>query len=115
MARKPATTEDRTTQWLKGVLDLAVLAVLDRETSAYGYTILSSLQEVGLAGIRGGTLYPVLSRLEGDGLVRSEWVPGGGGPPRKYFWLTETGRAELKDGRAGWESFSIRMTRALES
>ena len=106
--------EDRQSQWLKGVLDLAVLAALARETSAYGYTLMTSLAEFGFGGIKGGTIYPLLGRLEDEGLVRSKWVSGSSGPPRRYFWLTAAGRAELDAGRAGWRAFSDTMTTALE-
>lgn len=106
--------EDRQSQWLKGVLDLAVLAALSRETSAYGYTLMASLADFGFEGIKGGTIYPLLSRLEEDGLVKSEWVTGESGPPRKYFWLTPAGRAELGAGRTGWLNFSKTMSNALE-
>lgn len=106
--------EDRQSQWLKGVLDLAVLAALLRETSAYGYTLMASLADFGFEGIKGGTIYPLLSRLEDDGLVKSEWVTGESGPPRKYFWLTPAGRAELDAGRDGWRAFSTTMMQALE-
>lgn len=106
--------QDRQSQWLKGVLDLAVLAVLSRETSAYGYTLMASLSELGFDGLKGGTIYPLLGRLEEDGLVRSEWVTGEAGPPRKYFWLTPDGRAELDAGRDGWRTFSGNITKALE-
>ena len=105
--------EDRQSQWLKGVLDLAVLAALSRETSAYGYTLMTSLAEFGFEGIKGGTIYPLLSRLEDDDLVKSEWVTGESGPPRKYFWLTPSGRAELDAGRTGWRVFTKSMTEAL--
>lgn len=109
-----STREDRESQWLKGVLDLAVLAALAREEAAYGYGLLRSLAEVGLAGLKGGTVYPLLGRLEDDGLVRSEWVVGDGGPARRYFYITPAGRTVLGDGRAGWAAFATRMTTALE-
>ncbi|WP_216842629.1 PadR family transcriptional regulator [Arthrobacter sp. NEB 688] len=105
---------DRESQWLKGVLDLAVLAVLAREGSAYGYALLGSLAEAGLPGLRGGTLYPLLGRLEDDGLVRSEWSVAEGAPARRYFALTPRGHEVLVAGRDGWTSFADRMTRALE-
>ena len=113
MAR-PTVREDRQSQWLKGVLDLAVLAALSREASAYGYTLMATLADLGFDGIKGGTIYPLLGRLEEEGLVKSEWVTGDSGPPRKYFWLTLAGRAELDAGRAGWLTFSKSMTNALE-
>ena len=106
---------DRESQWLKGVLDLAVLAVLEREGSAYGYTITDSLASAGIEDIKGGTLYPLLARLEDDHLVTSSWVNGDGGPARKYFALTARGRMALVDGRAGWRDFTDRATRALEA
>lgn len=111
---RPAPRADRESQWLKGVLDLAVLAALAREGSAYGYGLLGSLAEAGLAGLKGGTVYPVLGRLEDEGLVRSEWVVGGAGPARRYFFLTAAGRAALDEGRTGWTAFAARMTTALE-
>ena len=111
---RPSVREDRQSQWLKGVLDLAVLAALSRETSAYGYMLMASLADFGFEGIKGGTIYPLLGRLEDEGLVRSKWVTGTSGPPRKYFWLTASGRAELDAGRDGWRTFSTTMTTALE-
>ncbi len=112
---KAAVREDRESQWLKGVLDLAVLAVLAREESAYGYAIIQSLAGAGLAGLKGGTVYPVLARLDDDGLVASEWVVGDGGPARRYFWLTPAGHTALDQGRTGWAAFATRMTTALEA
>lgn len=112
--RGKAAGVDRESQWLKGVLDLAVLAVLERERSAYGYTIVESLAEAGLPGIKGGTLYPLLARLDDEGLVESSWVNGGSGPARKYFALTPAGHAALDLGRTGWSDFVVRATSALE-
>lgn len=112
--RGRGSADDRESQWLKGVLDLAVLAVLERETSAYGYAIVESLADAGLPGIKGGTLYPLLARLDGEGLVESSWVNGGSGPARKYFALTPAGRTALDQGRAGWSDFVTRATNALE-
>lgn len=111
---RASTREDRESQWLKGVLDLAVLAALAREGSAYGYGLLRSLADAGLADLKGGTVYPVLGRLEDDGLVRSEWVTGDAAPARRYFFLTERGWAALETGREGWAGFVRRMTKALE-
>ena len=105
---------DRESQWLKGVLDLAVLAVLDREGSAYGYAITDSLAAAGIADIKGGTLYPLLARLEDDRLVASSWVTGDAGPARKYFALTALGRSALAEGRTGWRDFVDRASTALE-
>lgn len=65
-----------------------------------------SRAEAGLGEIKGGTLYPLLARLETRELVTIEWRTGEGGPGRKYFRLTETGRAELVDARSAWGDFA---------
>ncbi|MFZ1284573.1 MAG: PadR family transcriptional regulator, partial [Propionicimonas sp.] len=58
------------------------------------------------------TLYPLLDRLERDGLVAVEWRPGDGGPGRKYFALTAAGRAHARQQVADWAEFTT-TTRAL--
>ncbi|PRY60079.1 PadR family transcriptional regulator [Knoellia remsis] len=115
MPRSRGTREDRQSQWLKGVLDLAVLAALARERTAYGYTLMAALADRGFDGLKGGTIYPLLGRLEDDGLVESTWGDGDAGPRRKYFWLTDAGRAELAAGREGWRAFAKSMNDALET
>ncbi|GEL98846.1 PadR family transcriptional regulator [Cellulomonas terrae] len=92
-------------EWLRGVLDVCVLAVL-AEGSTYGYAITARLDELGLGAVKGGTLYPLLARLEQAELVTTQWQPGVGGPGRKYFALTAAGRAELERRGAAWRSFA---------
>jgi PadR family transcriptional regulator PadR len=86
--------EDRwPAEWLRGVLELCTLAVL-LEGPAHGYAIAQQLESAGLGQIKGGTLYPLLTRLETAGLLTSAWEAGGAGPGRKVFAVTEQGRAE---------------------
>ncbi|WP_409483748.1 PadR family transcriptional regulator [Arsenicicoccus dermatophilus] len=106
---------ERQAQWLRGVLDLAVLAVLDREGEAYGYSLLQALDRAGLPDLKGGTIYPLLSRLERDGLVASSWRAGESGPARKYFTVTADGRRALGAGIAGWTDFTETITAILSS
>ncbi|MGS2613871.1 PadR family transcriptional regulator [Micromonospora sp. LZ34] len=95
---------DRRGQWLRGVLDLCVLALLC-EGESYGYQIAQALDAAGVGPIQGGTLYPVLLRLQRTGLVTAQWREGAAGPARKYYRLTDSGRAALRqDGRA-WLAF----------
>ncbi|GAA2781006.1 PadR family transcriptional regulator [Saccharopolyspora taberi] len=96
----------RQAQWLRGVLDLAVLALLAESGEDYGYTLLQRLAEAGLPDMKAGTLYPLLNRLAGDGLVRAEWRAGEGGPGRKFFALTEEGRAVLAEQGPKWTEFA---------
>ncbi|MBO3084600.1 PadR family transcriptional regulator [Cellulomonas fengjieae] len=92
-------------EWLRGVLDVCVLAVL-AEGPTYGYAITARLDELGLGAVKGGTLYPLLARLEQADLVTTQWRPGVGGPGRKYFALTATGRAELARRGSAWRDFA---------
>lgn len=99
-------------EWMRGVLSLCVLAVVaERET--YGYAVAQRLQEAGLGQVKGGTLYPVLTRLEQDGLVTSSWREGDGGPGRKFFAATPTGRATLDERSSSWLTFTARAAGLL--
>lgn len=81
----------RTTQLRKGILELAVMGVLYHERH-YGYSLVRVLTETGSIELKEGTIYPILARLDRDGLVRSEWAESDQGPPRKYYTLTPQGR-----------------------
>ena len=83
--------ERRITQLRKGILELAVMGVLYRERH-YGYSLVRVLSEAGSISLKEGTIYPILGRLDRDGLVRSEWVESPQGPPRKYYSLAPAGR-----------------------
>jgi PadR family transcriptional regulator PadR len=72
----------------------------------YGYAIASALAEAGLGATKGGTLYPLLARLEEAGLVTVEWRAGDGGPGRKFYDLTGAGRAEHERQTADWLAFT---------
>jgi PadR family transcriptional regulator, regulatory protein PadR len=100
---------DRRGQWLRGVLDLCVLALL-REGESYGYQLAQALEAAGIGPIQGGTLYPVLLRLQRTGLVTAEWREGASGPARKYYRLTDSGRATLRQGGSAWLAFVAPVT-----
>ena len=95
-------------EWLRGVLELCVLRVM-ADGPTYGYAIAAELAAAGFGDIKGGTLYPLLARLEKNALVSVEWRPGEGGPGRKYFPLTSAGRDQLDAGLAQWHVFSTRV------
>jgi PadR family transcriptional regulator PadR len=98
------------TQLRKGILELCVLTLLSR-ADAYGYEIASRLmQEVGMGE---GTIYPLMRRMQDDGLVSTYLVEGPGGPPRKYYRMTETGRATLKAQRDEWKNFLASVEKML--
>ncbi|RJL24190.1 PadR family transcriptional regulator [Bailinhaonella thermotolerans] len=97
-------TSDRRASWLKGVLDLLVLASLT-DGENYGYEIAKDLAGAGLGQIKGGTLYPVLNRLEEAGLVAAEFRVTERGPGRRYYRLTEEGRRTLTEQSGLWLEF----------
>ncbi|MCD2497376.1 MULTISPECIES: PadR family transcriptional regulator [Microbacterium] len=91
--------------WLRAMLGAFTLRALESGPS-YGYAIITQLEASGFGVVKGGTLYPLLSRYEAAGLVRAEWRPGDAGPGRKFFALTEEGRSELNRVRTMWLQFA---------
>jgi len=83
--------ENKTTQLRKGILELAILSALYRKTH-YGYSLVRDLTISEAIELKEGTIYPILSRLAKEGLVRTEWAESNQGPPRKYYALTSAGR-----------------------
>ena len=90
------------TQARKGVLELAVLNAL-RDGRMYGYQIAKTLQGIPGLGVVEGTVYPIMSRLEKEGLVTSSLEPSAEGPARKYYRLSRDGRAVLSRINAAWD------------
>ncbi|MBM6620137.1 PadR family transcriptional regulator [Micrococcaceae bacterium RIT802] len=93
------------TDWMRAVLGLCVLRALEAAPS-YGYAIVAELERAGLGTVKGGTLYPLLTRYESAGWVATEWKAGTSGPGRKYFSLTAAGRAALAGQRSAWDRFT---------
>jgi PadR family transcriptional regulator PadR len=86
------------------MLEACVLGVL-RAAPAYGYEITCRFEAAGLPRPKGGTLYPMLSRLEGDGLIEATWAEGDKGPSRKYYALTGRGQTAAITAAATWPRF----------
>src|SRR6266508_6507674 len=93
-----------TTQLLKGVLDLAVLAVV-RERDGYGYDVVRRLRLAGLEDVGDASVYGTLRRLYAGGHLTSYVVPSEEGPHRKYYALNDAGRALLASSTKTWRSF----------
>jgi PadR family transcriptional regulator, regulatory protein PadR len=98
-----AEAEARQTQLLRGVLDLCALAVMAEEP-VYGYELTQRLRERGLSTVGDGSVYPLLGRLEREGLVETYRQASNGGPPRKYYRLSAAGRRALAAGVAEWNA-----------
>ena len=103
-------TEPLLVQLRKGVLDLCVLALLARQ-DGYAYDIASRLaDEIGMGE---GTIYPLMRRMQGDGLVKTYLEESSSGPPRKYYQLTRAGHAALASQKAEWNTFTGAVARVL--
>jgi PadR family transcriptional regulator, regulatory protein PadR len=99
-------------QLRKGVLDLCVLALLARQ-DGYAYDIASRLAEA--IGMGEGTIYPLMRRMQSDGLVTTYLEESSSGPPRKYYQLTKAGRAALVEQTADWNVFTAAVAKILSN
>lgn len=98
------TRQDRSTQLLRGVLDMCLLSVISEEPS-YGYEMVRKLEERGLHLASEGSIYPLLSRLQKRGLVEGYLVQSSEGPARKYYRMSEAGLDSLSRWKEDWASF----------
>ena len=96
------------TQLVKGVLDLAVLAVVARE-DGYGYDVVRRLRTAGLDDVGDASVYGTLRRLFNAGLLTTYVVPSDEGPHRKYYALNAAGRTELQRSGKVWHGFASTM------
>ncbi|MCX4825430.1 PadR family transcriptional regulator [Streptomyces sp. NBC_01142] len=107
--------DHRRSQLLRGVLDLCLLSLI-AERPRYGYEFVEALTESGLELVSEGSIYPLLARMERAGVIDSYRAPSPtGGAPRKYYRLTDAGRAELSGGRATWRSFAAAVDRTMNT
>jgi PadR family transcriptional regulator PadR len=90
-------------QYKKGVLELLVLSMLYKN-DRYGYDVSDHLSK--RIDISDGTVYPILRKLKNDGLVTTYLSEESGGPPRKYYSLTEQGREDYRSAKRDWLGFS---------
>ncbi|UCC97652.1 MAG: PadR family transcriptional regulator [Phycisphaerales bacterium] len=100
------------TQLRKGLLDVVILNLL-RHGQCHGYEMVQILKQSDGLMMREGNIYPILVRLQTDGLVASHSELSQDGPPRKYFELTERGEKTLIEMNAHWDQMieSIRTIR----
>jgi len=99
------------TQYKKGVLELCVLSLLTRH-DCYGYEIAEYLSS--RIDIADGTVYPILRKLKSDGLVTTYLSEESGGPPRKYYSLTELGKDSYMAERSEYLIFAKTIASILE-
>ena len=101
--------ENTKAQMRKGVLEYCILSIL-KDGEAYTSDILESLKDAKLLVVE-GTIYPLLTRLKNAGLLSYRWEESTGGPPRKYYDLTETGKLFLKELDTTWSELQLAVNR----
>lgn len=106
----PRTTPERSSQFRKGALELAILALLG-ERPRYGGELVEELSARPGLETTAGTVYPLLSRLAKAGAVRTTWQESSAGPPRKYYDLSASGRRDLAALTLEW----TRLARGLDT
>lgn len=89
------------TQLLKGVLDGCVLQIISQK-EIYGYELVQELKDSGFSTIVGGTVYPLLQKLEKNCYISGVMKPSQDGPDRKYFYITAEGQEYLDDFWLQW-------------
>ena len=105
--------ENRSTQLLKGTLDMCLLATI-AQRPCYGYEMVQRLAQQGLTLVSEGSIYPLLSRLQQQGYIEGYLVPSIDGPPRKYYRLQPRGAKQLEQWQAEWETFARAVERILK-
>lgn len=91
-------------QMRRGAVEYCVLALL-RDRDMYGFELTRALSTAGGLVTSEGTIYPLLTRIRKDGLVETFWEPSPQGPPRRYYRISDEGRAALEQFRAQWSQF----------
>lgn len=101
-------------QLLKGILEGCILKIISKKET-YGYELYSSLNASGFDDLSEGTLYPLLIRLEKNGLLSSISRNSPLGPKRKYYSLTQAGEEELLEFCRSWDKISKSVQKILGS
>ena len=102
-------------QFRKGILELVILKLLSKK-EMYGYELVAELNRQGNSfNIKEGTLYPILYRLEDDGLMETRWEQTTSrGQPKKYYSVTRKGEQVMLESYAQWKAVAQDITRIME-
>lgn len=100
-------------QMRRGAIEFCVLSLL-RDVDRYGFDISRTLSGFDGLVTSEGTIYPLLARLRQEGYVETTWHESSQGPPRRYYRLTDAGRAALDAFVVEWERFRDSVDKLLE-
>jgi PadR family transcriptional regulator PadR len=100
---------------IKGSTDMLVLSLLEEKTM-YGYEIIKEMENKseGIFELKEGTLYPLLHKLEDEGLLESQWGNGDGNRKRKYYRITPKGKRAIAEKKKEWGVYTKAVKRILE-
>jgi len=98
-------------QYKKGVIELCVLSVLIKK-DMYGYELSELISKQ--IDISDGTIYPILRKQKAEGLVKTYLSEDSGGPPRKYYSITELGKKTFETESTQWLEFIMRVNNILK-
>lgn len=104
------------TELVKGTLSLLILSLLSRK-AMYGYEIAATVHREtdGAFTWREGSLYPSLHKMQADGLILGEWEEKETGRRRRYYHITDKGRAALREKVQSWGDLCRGVNRILEN
>lgn len=94
-------TDNVKSQMRRGILEYCILGILNKKDS-YASSIITELKEARMIVVE-GTLYPLLIRQKNQGLLTYRWEESSQGPPRKYYSITDKGRAQLEEMDSVWK------------
>ena len=106
------TVDNTKAQMRRGVLALCVLGIVADE-EVYTSDIIEKLKDSKLIVVE-GTLYPLLTRLKNASLLSYNWKESSSGPPRKYFQITDEGKAFLQDLMETWEELNFAVHQSIK-
>lgn len=98
-------------QYKKGVLELCILAAL-KNRAMYGYELSEYISET--IDIADGTVYPILRKLKAEGYLTTFLTEESGGPPRKYYCITQYGREAFEKDAAEWLQFTETVNKIIK-
>ncbi|MBD1420917.1 PadR family transcriptional regulator [Sphingobacterium phlebotomi] len=104
--------ENTQTQMRKGILEYCILSIISRG-EIYASDIIGELKKAQLLVVE-GTLYPLLTRLKNNGLLSYTWKESSSGPPRKYYQITDEGRAVLSRLDVTWKELVFAVETSLQ-
>jgi PadR family transcriptional regulator PadR len=103
--------KDYDSDLLRGNTDVMLLFLINSAGKAYGYRLIKEIERRsgGFFHFKEGTVYPALHKLENEGLVKAEWQILPNGLERRYYTITEKGKAALQKRLAMWQNFANAM------